>query len=391
MTQTVEGSFNPSFHFLGLVQKAIADGITRHCVHPNCPEVYIVPAELAFYTATPDIQALEAMCLAAPFDLSVNPAPDWHPSPNAEPDVQTGRVLIHRKPVTKAPTLIAKPLSELIWYATVCASKGNLLQGAHTDTPIRLLASPDFSSLFHHEHDLLLAAFMLENNADLMTVCANTGVPLPNVFDFYNACAVTGLIEQDNVFNPAVYLPGLLEKANADKLIRRCSIPGGMSLTIIPKEGKYYTEMDPVSFGQFCGTRLLQMDVGADDAGGQTEEVVQIGRSWVRRKKAAPPPKGQGHPLSDLLFRSTLYASQGRLLANFQLDSLVSLSSQPDKVLLRESATIQAERYIFPLTAFMTSHKPMSLPEIAKATQQPLAKVIDFYNACAISGLTSPR
>lgn len=387
MTQTLEGDFNPTFHFLGLVQKAIADGVTRHCVHPGCPDVYIVPAEYAFYMASQDIQDLQALCLAAPFDVNVKPMPDWHPDTSGDHDVQAGRTLIHRKALTATPGLIAKPLSELLWYATLCASEGKLLHGCRPDTPVRLMSSPDFSRLFHREHEPILAAFMLESSVDLFTVAAETGISLFKVFEFYNACEIIGLIEQDNAFNPANYLPGLLEKAKADRLARRCALAGGAPLVIVPAEGKYYTELDAAGVARLCATPLPELDVGLIDNGGAAEEVVQIGRSWVRRKKETPLPKGQGRPLSDLLFRAALYASQGRLLHGHLLDSPVRLNANPDKALLRESATIPEERHIFPLTAFMTANKAMTLHEIAKATQQPLEKVINFHNACAITGL----
>jgi len=394
MSPSLEGNFNPAIHFLGLIQKAMADGITRHCVHPSCPEVYLVPAEHTFYTAAPNIQDLQALCLAAPFDLSVNPMPDWHPAAaNGEHDVQAGRTLIHRKIQAHGPELTASPLSELLWYAALSASEGKLLQGCQADIPVRLMASPDFSKLFHREHEPALAKFMLENTADLNTVATATGIPLPRVYDFYNACAVTGLIELDTVFHAENYLLGLLEKAKADRHMRRCALPGGGApLIIAPEEDKYYTELDAAGVARLCAALLPSLDVSmVADNESEQEELVQIGRTWVRRKKAASLPKLPGRPLSDLLFRAALYGSQGRLLPGYQLDRPVRLSANPDKALLKESAAIPAERYIFPLTAFMAANKAMSLPEIANATRQPLAKVIDFHNACAVLGLLASQ
>lgn len=385
MTQALEGNFNPAFHFLGLVQKAITDGITRHCAHPSGSEIYIVPAEHIFYSPSPDIQTLQALCLAAPFDLNVNSVPDWHYGSGGDQEVQAGR--LHRKISTGRPELIAKPLSELLWYATLCASDGRLLQGCQANTPVHLMSSPDFSRLFQREHDPVITAFMLKASVDLMTVSIETGVSLAQVFDFYNACAMIGLIEQDDVFTATHYLPGLLEKANVDRLMRRCALAEGVPLIIVPDEGKYYTELGASGLAQLFATRLSDMALSIVDNSSAAEEFVQIGRSRVRRKTAVLLPKGPGRPLADLLFRSALYASQGRLLSGYQLDSLVRLRTHPDKLLLRESASIPAERYIFPLTAFMTTNNAMTLSEIAEATQQPLAKVIDFHNACAVSGL----
>ncbi|MDD5271680.1 MAG: hypothetical protein PHU14_03060 [Methylovulum sp.] len=387
MTQPLEGNFNPAFHFLGLIQKAVADGITRHCVHPSCPDVYLVPSEHLYYSTARDIQALRSLCLAAPFDLDVKPLPDWHPGPKKEADVQAGRMVIHRKTQTESAELVGRPLPELLWYATLCASEGQLLQGCHADTPVHLMACPDFSRFFHRADDPILAAFMLDANVALTSIAAATGIPLPQIFDFYNACAIIGLIEVDNVFNPANYLPGLLEKAKADRQIRRCSLAGGLPLFIAPAESKYYTELEPAAFGKLCATPLSGLEVTIVEGGSGKEELVQVGRTWVRRKKEAALPKLPGHPLADLQFRAVLYASQGRLLYGYQLDTPVRLNGWPDKALLRESASIMDERYIFPLTAYMTANKAFSLPGIAQATHLPLDRVIDFHNACALAGL----
>ncbi|MGZ8184114.1 MAG: hypothetical protein ACXWT1_19385 [Methylobacter sp.] len=386
MTQTLEGNFNPAFHFLGLIQKAIADGVTRHCVHPGCPEVYLVPAEQSYYTVKPDIEALQAMCLAAPFDLSVELMPDWHP--HVDKDVLAGRMLIHRKNPAVTPELAVRPLQELLWYAAQCASGGQLLQGCRADTPVRLTSCPDFSRFFHRENEPVLAEFMLKQSAALTTVSESTGVPLAQVFDFYNACAVLGLImiEQANVFEPANYLLGLLEKADADRLTRRCMLAGQAPLFIVPEEGKYYTEADFASLTKLCSALLPELEVSIVDTSGSQEEVVQIGRMVVRRKKESPLPKIPGRSFSELLFRAGFYASQGRLLPGYNPNAPVRLKSWPDKALLKESASIKEERYFFQLAAFMTANAA-GLADIAEAVHLPIAQVIDFHNACAVVGL----
>lgn len=387
MNQTLEGHLNPAFHFLGLIQKAIADGVTRHCVHPACPEVYLVPAEQAYYTTQPDIEALQALCLAAPFDLSVELMPDWHP--NNDQDIKAGRVLIHRKNPEAPPEMIARPIQELLWYATLCASGGRLLQGYRAETPVRLTSCPDFSRLYHKEHHPLLATAMLENSPALTEVAKTTGVPLTQVFDFHNACAALDLIvieEQDDVFDPGNYLLGLIQKTEGDRQMWRCELAGQALLFIAPIEGKYYSEADSTGIGKLCSTPLSELKVSVVDNSSGEEEIVQIGRTRVRRKKEAALPKLPEHPLSELRFRAALYASQGRLLSGYDLNTPVHLNSWPDKKLLIESASIKAERYVFPLAAYMTN-KAANLPEIAESTRLPLAQVIDFHNACAIAGL----
>jgi hypothetical protein len=289
--------------------------------------------------------------------------------------------------------MVGHPLSELLWYASLCASNGQLLQGCHADTPVLLTSCPDFSQLFHREHEPVLAAFMLKESAILTTVADTTGIPLAQVFDFYNACSALGLISigSSHAFDPEGYLLGLLKKAEADRKMLRCGLPGQAVLFIAPDTGNYYTELDSAGIATLCAALLSELEVSAVDNGGDNEEVVQIGRSWVRRKKEVSLPimPGLPHPLSELRFRAALYASQGRLLPGYNLNAPVRLKSWPDKAMLKDSALIKAERYFFPLAAFMVG-KVVSLPDIAEATHLPLARVIDFHNACAVAGLLEP-
>jgi len=385
MNPILEGNFNPAFHFLGLIQKALADGITRHCVHPGCPDVYLVPAEQRYYTQAPTVEALQALCLSAPFDLKVESVPDWRP--DSHQDVQVGRMLIHRKNPETAPKPAARPLQELLWYAALSASNGQLLLGHRADVPVRLTSSPDFSRLFHRAQDPKLAAFMLKQSETLTNIAETTGVPPAQVFEFYNACAVLDLIdvEQGNVFDPANHLIGLLEKITIDRQARRCALPEQTPLFLVPNESKYYSEANSADIAKICAAQLSKIEISLIDSSDQ-EEVVQVGRMMVRRKKDTGIPKIPARPLSELVFRAAFYASQGRLLPDYNIDKPVRLKNWPDKTILRESAFTEEERYFFPLAAFMTTHTA-SLPDIAEATRLPLTQVIDFYNACALSGL----
>jgi hypothetical protein len=229
---------------------------------------------------------------------------------------------------------------------------------------------------------------MLENSAPLTAVADITGISLAQIIDFHNACAILDLIgmEQSNVLDPTKYLLGLIQKAEDDRQMWRCELAGQGFLIISPVDGKYYSEADPTVIGKLCSTPLSEMNVSIVDNNTDEEEFVQIGRSRVRRKKPAALPKLPGHPLSELSFRAALYASQGRLLAGYDANTTVHLKSWPDKKLLIESASIKAERYFFPLAAYMTT-KAANLPDIAEATNLSLEQVIDFHNACALAGL----
>jgi hypothetical protein len=378
MTKVAEGTFNPSFHFLGLIQKAVADGVVRRCLLPGSPEVYLIPAENAYYTEAPSVQALEALCLAAPFDLTVEALPDWQPNSGKE-QVQVGRMWMRKQAPTAPASMAARPLPELLWYAAVSASQGQLIQGCHADCPVRLKRWPDFSVLYHRESFLALAACMAEETADLGTVAENTGVPLAEVFDFFNACSVLGLIERGNVFEPQEYLAGLIQKSLADQRIRRCVLPGHPPLFIAPQEGLFYTTADIASLTAISSALLIDLEVevvdslGVDDG---EEEVVQIGRMWVRRKKESAAPKMPGRPLSELLFLSALAASRGRLVTGKRPADPVQLRRWP------EASCFEQDRRFFALAAFMTANAA-DLSAIAAHTHIPLARVIDFHNACA--------
>jgi hypothetical protein len=383
MTKVAEGTFNPSFHFLGLIQKAMADGAVRRCVLPGSPEVYLVPAENAYYTAAATVEALEALCLAAPFDLTVEVLPpDWQ-GDSGKGALQVGRMWLRRQAPSAPSNLSPRPLPELLWYAALCASRGQLLQGSRPDDPVRLKRWPDFSVLHHRESFMALAAFMAEESADLVSVAENTGVALTEVFDFYNACAVLGLIERGNVFEPQEYLLGLIQRSLADRRMRRCVLPGHSPLFIAPAEGMYYTAGDISSVTAVASALLLDLQVDIVESlgtDGDEEEVVQIGRMWVRRKKESAAPKLPPRPLSELQFLAALGASRGRLVAGSRLADPVRLKRWPEAVCLEQ------DRRFFPLAAFMTANAA-SLPTVAELTRIPLARVIDFHNACGAVGL----
>lgn len=382
MTQASEGSFNPAFHFLGLIQKAMADGVTRRCALPNNPEVYLVPSENSYYTQAAKLEALEALCLAAPFDLTVENLPDWRRN-SAENTMQVGRMWLRKQAPATPPGMNARPLSELLWYAALCVSRGQLLQGCRADDPVRLKRSPDLSSLPHLGSHTALAAYMTEESASLATVAERTGVPLAQVFDFHNACAVLGLIERGNLFDPNEYLLGLIQRAQTDRQMRRCVLPGHSPLFIDPQAGKYHTLAGRESLITLASAMLIDLEVEIVDGLVETdgeEELVQIGRMWVRRKKPSATPKMPARPLSELLFLAALGASRGRMEAGAHLDEPVRLSRWPDAFCMDQ------DRRFFPLAAFMTANAA-SLPIVAQRTGIPLVRVVDFHNACAATGL----
>jgi hypothetical protein len=379
MAQSIEGDFNPSVHFLGLLKKAVGDGITRRCSVPGGPQIVVAPQHMAYYSATATPQDLHKLCVAEPFDLQIEALPDWHPDTSKE-TVQAGRMFMRvRGKESSSAGLTPRPLAELLWLASTSVSQGRLLQGCHADDPVRLKRLPDFSALPHREAQVRLAQFMHESSADLLTVSKRTGIPLTEVFDFHNACAMLGLIERGNIFEPDDYFLGVIQKSLRDGLIRRCTLPDLPPLFIVPSEQRYYSlskgvvELTPF----YAASREdMQIEVVEElDKGGEEEETIQIGRMMVRRKKEGPTL----NPglLEELLWNAALHSSRGRLLAGKNASDVVRLRRWPD------FSRLSKDRRLLPLAAFMSANAA-DLNAIAERTGSPLSVVVDFHNACAV-------
>ena len=379
MTPSLEGDFNPQFHFLGLIKKAIGDGIARRCSVADGARILIAPKQMTYYSAVTDIEALQSLCQAQPFDVQIEALPDWDPKESKE-TIQVGRMLMRAQTDSVTAGMASSPLAGLLWYASLSVSNGRLLQGCRGDELVRLKQAPDFTWLPHPENHLKLARFMQESSADLLTVAKRTGIPLAQVYDFHNACAALGLIERGNILEPEEHFLGVIQKSLRDGLMRRCVLPGLPPVFLAPKERRYYSLAEPLMLAPFYSANLseLQVDVVSEpDQGSEEEEMIQIGRMMVRRKKEAQAPKPSHGPLDELLWHATLKVSRGRLLAGKRSGDVVRLRRWPD------FARLSKDRFFLPLAAFM-SVNAADLPTVAKHTGAPLSQVIDFHNACAV-------
>lgn len=379
MTQSLEGDFNPAVHFLGLLKKAVGDGIARRCAVSGGPQIVVAPKQMAYYSASITPKDLQNLCQAEPFDLQIEALPNWDPTARRE-TIQIGRMRLRAQADDGLAGMSPKPLGELLWLATISASQGRLIQGSRADDPVRLKHWPDFSVLPHRESYLRLAQFMHESSADLLTVAEETGVPLAEVFDFYNACTILGLIERGNVFDPEDYFLGLIQKSLRDGQMRRCVLPGLPPLFLVPKERCYHSQAESLAgLAAFFSASLSDMQVETIDHldhGSEEEETIQIGRMIVRRKKEAGTVRLRSGPLEDLLWNAALNASRGRLLAGKRSGDVVRLKRWPD------FSRLSRDRRLLPLAAFM-SVNAADLSTVAQRTGTPLPEVVDFHNACA--------
>lgn len=86
------------------------------------------------------------------------------------------------------------PLSNLQWYGAFASSKGRMIKEHQPMDIVHLKRWPDIS-LPGARKLIKLAAFMQSNAADLPAIQQRTGIPIDQIYNFFNACKVIGLIE----------------------------------------------------------------------------------------------------------------------------------------------------------------------------------------------------
>lgn len=91
--------------------------------------------------------------------------------------------------------LATRPLSNLIWYVGFRLSHGRLLLGHSNQDNVYLTRWPDLGVAGCGQY-VKLAALMRNNAVCLATVADKTATPLNDVYNFYNACYLTGIVEK---------------------------------------------------------------------------------------------------------------------------------------------------------------------------------------------------
>ena len=86
-------------------------------------------------------------------------------------------------------------LDNLIWYLSFKLSNGFLLQGHSAQDSVYLTRWPDLG-LQDCSRYVKLAAFMRNNAGNLLIAAERTATPLPEVYSFYNACYLMGIVEK---------------------------------------------------------------------------------------------------------------------------------------------------------------------------------------------------
>jgi len=86
-----------------------------------------------------------------------------------------------------------QPLKNLLWFTAFTCSLGKVIKGYQKGDIVYLKRWPDLN-LPGCRPLIKVAAYMQSNAVDLNTVQANTGMPMDQIYNFYNACKVIDLI-----------------------------------------------------------------------------------------------------------------------------------------------------------------------------------------------------
>lgn len=144
--------------------------------HPDYAPVYINDMENSYYSCH-DLTGLDDYLKTTTDKLSIKSC--------TENELKT---------YAETQKLKSKPLKDLIWYIAIKTSNGKVIKGYSSSDIITLKKWPDLrlpGCLGYAK----LATFMKNNAATLQTVFEHTKIPLSEIYAFYNACYLIGLVE----------------------------------------------------------------------------------------------------------------------------------------------------------------------------------------------------
>ncbi|MGZ8218420.1 GTP-binding protein [Methylomagnum sp.] len=199
-----EAAYIPEDYIQGVVNQALIDGISRVCSLPATPQtsLYIMPKEKACYILD-NIERSIPICAARRDSLKIDTISDdellrkvgyiTFSSRLANYASNLGSDLFEDINFKKAKRYALK---EFIWFATLVNSQGRLLATCAPDEPVLVKHAPEFIRLPYYQ-DYLKASKLMSSQAQRLTeVTAQTSLPMRQVVDFHNACALLDLTMQ---------------------------------------------------------------------------------------------------------------------------------------------------------------------------------------------------
>ncbi len=178
------------------------------------------------------------------------------------------------------------------------------------------------------------------------------------------------LTEDWQTFDPSQYCLGLLQAALEDKKARLLNFKGLPPIYLEPQEKHYYSAM---ALDELAPLLIAPRD-DIEEEMLTEQELLKIVEKYKLKPLSIEP----------LLWFAALQCSQGRLLADHVADVECGLIRWPNFSILPH------RREHLALAVYMANHMD-TLSEVVLETGVPLKTVIDFTNACQVSGLVTSQ
>lgn len=172
--------FEPSLYLLGLLQDSLAKAQPRRFSCLGASPLYLLPHENRCFSAIAKMQHLDPLQKSLYGSYAKN-------IKVAELTIEDLLAEVQKN------ALRSYPVDTALWLAALHCSHGRLFLGQSPNSVIRLKHWPNFIVLPHDTVHVSLAAFMLKNMTDLVTIAQRTNTTLEIVVNFFNACKVIGL------------------------------------------------------------------------------------------------------------------------------------------------------------------------------------------------------
>lgn len=181
--------FVEATRLVGLLKRVMDNGDPVQIVHADYPSILVLPKYSAYSTLA-DTLAIPGLFRCSALEFELRAIPD---------DVAEQAIASDR----------CRPLSRLLYGASLFGSEGRLLLNVGLEDRLRLNNWPDFDAVPYLPEHKTIAKFMLVHAETLAGIAAATGVRIDTIIDFCNACEATGLIERHST-NGIVHASGTL-------------------------------------------------------------------------------------------------------------------------------------------------------------------------------------
>lgn len=104
---------------------------------------------------------------------------------------------------------------QVLWLATLWASRGRVPRGTDPDAPVRFRHWPNFTRLLIPPHAMQIAALWTREPVSLIDTARMLGIPYRYVFTMYSGCVALGLVERRN--KPRGEIPQVVPQPVADR------------------------------------------------------------------------------------------------------------------------------------------------------------------------------